>query len=349
MVHESENLFDFLSGTMERVPESLCTIHPVICRCINTSRKENSRLQSPAARNLVHHYGLRVDDIIATGPRDTLLKEDVLKYIKEKNVKPGAQSSGSSSNVPRVSSGIARIRSLKGPRFVDIELTNMRKVIAKRLTLSKSSIPHAYMTVECDMAKISQLRKEWKNRGMKISVNDLIIRAAALSLASCPEVNVRWNEGLETVPKIDISIAVATPAGLITPIIHDANRMSLEEINTRVRELSEKARQGKLQPHEFQGGSFSISNLGMFGISEFSAVINPPQAAILAVGTTLQGFTENGNVTQIMKATLSYDSRAVDEETVAHFLEILSGFLRNPQSMDKSGADRRLSRLISAS
>ena len=322
--------------------------HSVVCRWISTSQERDTRLLSPTARNLVHHYGLRVDDMVATGPKDTLLKQDVLKYIKDHNVQPGSSTKSSSApkTAPEVATG-ARISRRKGPRYVDFELTNMRKVIAKRLTQSKTTIPHAYMAVECDMNRISQLRKDLLLQKIKVSVNDFIIRAAAVSLESCPQVNVKWNDGVERVPTIDISIAVATPSGLITPIIHQANRMSVQRINAEVKQLSEKARLGKLQPHEFQGGSFSISNLGMFGISKFSAVINPPQAAILAVGTATTRLTEKGNK-QVMTATLSYDSRAIDEETVAQFLETLSGYLADPESMDRS-ADRRLSSLISSS
>ena len=247
-----------------------------------------------------------------------MLKEDVLNYIKQNNLTPKSESSSGT-----------QVRRPK-TKYTDIELTNMRKIIARRLTLSKTTIPHSYMTVECNMDEVSRVRQQLKSQGVKVSVNDFIIKAAAVSLYKCPQVNVRWNESQETIEAVrgvDISIAVATPNGLITPIIKDADTLSVEGIAKTVKELSTKARDGKLQPHEFQGGSFSISNLGMFGIKEFSAVINPPQAAILAVGRGVPTFNESGQVNELMKGTLSYDSRLIDEEVAAEFMETFSKVL----------------------
>ena len=286
------------------------------------------RLQSPTARNLLSHFGIDVSNLTASGPKDTLLKEDVLNYIKQNNLTPKSESSSSApgTQVGRPETQVGRPKT----KYTDIELTNMRKIIARRLTLSKTTIPHSYMTVECNMDEVSRIRQQLKSQGVKVSVNDFIIKAAAVSLYKCPQVNVRWNESQETIEAVrgvDISIAVATPNGLITPIIKDADTLSVEEIAETVKELSTKARDGKLQPHEFQGGSFSISNLGMFGIKEFSAVINPPQAAILAVGRGVPTFNESGQVNELMRGTLSYDSRVIDEEVAAEFMETFSKVL----------------------
>lgn len=315
------------------------------------------RLQSPTARNLLTHFGIDVSNLTASGPKDTLLKEDVLNYIKENNLTPKSESPPSKSESPLSGSGSRPGGSGSRPggsegrprtKYVDLELTNMRKIIAKRLTLSKTTIPHSYMTVECNMDEVSRARQELKSQGVKVSVNDFIIRAAAVSLCKCPQVNVRWNESqgtIESVRGVDISIAVATPNGLITPIVKDADTLSVEGIAERVRELSVKARDGKLQPHEFQGGSFSISNLGMFGIKEFSAVINPPQAAILAVGRGIPTFNPSGQVNEVMKATLSFDSRAIDEEVAAEFIQTFSTLLSQLR-LGSPETGKRLSALL---
>lgn len=299
----------------------------------------NVRLQSPTARNLLHHFGIDVSRISASGPKDTLLKEDVLNYIKVNNLKPKSDS-GTDATQPVVPK----------TKYIDIELTNMRKIIAKRLTLSKTTIPHSFMTVECTMDEVSKMRKELKSQDVKVSVNDFIIKAAAISLYRCPHVNVRWNEHqqiIEAVGGIDISIAVATPNGLITPIVKNAESLSIHGVAETVKELSKKAKEGKLQPHEFQGGSFSISNLGMFGIKEFSAVINPPQAAILAVGRGMPTFNANGQLNELMRATLSYDSRVIDEEVAAEFMETFSQMLSEPSLLEGSpGMGKRLSSLL---
>lgn len=301
----------------------------------------NVRLQSPTARNLLSHFGIDVSSLTASGPKDVLLKEDVLYYIKQNNLKPKSESSDAPAT---------RSRKPK-TKFTDIELTNMRKIIAKRLTLSKTTIPHSYMTVECNMDDVSRIRQEMKSKNVKVSVNDFIIRAAAVSLYNCPQVNVRWNEQqgtIEAIHSVDISIAVATPNGLITPIIKDANYLSVGGIAKVVKELSTKARDGKLQPHEFQGGSFSISNLGMFGIKEFSAVINPPQAAILAVGKGIPTFNASGRVNELMRGTLSYDSRVIDEEVAGEFMENFSKVLSDPSLLElgSPGTGKRLSVLL---
>lgn len=294
----------------------------------------------------------------ATGPRNVLLKEDVVKHIMQNSLTPrqvtDSSAIPSASKTPAVLSGagIGRRRT-KGPKFTDLELTNMRKVIAKRLTESKSTIPHSYLTGACDVSAVSQHRKVLKESGIRVSMNDYVIRAVALSLKKVPEINVSWNESnftVRSVKEIDISIAVSTPNGLITPIVKDANRLSIPEIGVRVTELSAKARAGKLQPHEFVGGSFSISNLGMFGISHFSAVINPPQAAILAVGRAVPVLRPDQRLEEEMRMTLSYDARAIGEEEAALFMEKLGEFLQDPDLMIRTGdgsGTRRLSAFIS--
>lgn len=328
-------------------------------RTISTGSHGESgpRLLAPTARNLLSHYGLTGCEMPATGPRNILLKEDVVNHIMQNGLMPRQVTLEASTAAVKPAVSLAAVatgrRKAKGPKFTDIELTNMRKVIAKRLTESKSTIPHSYLTASCDVAAISQHRRGWKEAGIRVSVNDYVIKAAALSLKKCPKINVSWNESnftVQAVKPVDISIAVSTASGLITPIVKDANRLSIPEIAACVTELSAKARAGKLQPHEFVGGSFSISNLGMFGISEFSAVINPPQAAILAVGRAVPVLRPDQRLAELMTVTLSYDARAIGEEEAALFMESVSELLSDPELMIRTGdgsGNRRLSSLIS--
>ncbi|KAM7087004.1 pyruvate dehydrogenase protein X component, mitochondrial isoform 3-T3 [Molossus nigricans] len=223
--------------------------------------------------------------------------------------------------------------------FTEIPASNIRRVIAKRLTESKSTVPHAYITADCDVGAVLKVRQSLVKDDIKVSVNDFIIKAAAVTLKQMPSVNVSWDgEGPKQLPFIDISVAVATDKGLITPIIKDAAAKGIQEIADSVKVLSKKARDGKLLPEEYQGGSFSISNLGMFGISEFTAVINPPQACILAVGRFRPVLKltqdEEGNDRlqqhQLITVTMSSDGRVVDDELATRFLESFKANLENP-------------------
>jgi len=232
--------------------------------------------------------------------------------------------------------------------YTDIPNNMMRKIIAKRLTESKSQVPHFYTSIEIELDEILTLRKQLKSQhDIKVSVNDVILKASALALRDVPEVNASLSKPFVTShvtvsPTIDISVAVATPTGLITPIVPNTDQLGLSEISAIIKDLAVRAREGKLQPEEYQGGSFCISNLGMFGISEFSAVINPPQAAILAVGGGVQRVLVNSpwvdgeevvtpRVRSVMTARLSADRRVVDEPTVSLFLSSLRYYMNKPE------------------
>jgi len=252
----------------------------------------------PAVRSILELYNIQIDQVKPTGPHNRLLKGDLLKYIKEKGLKPSApavtQSSQPADAKPVASAGPATktavsqakpAAAMTADSYTDQPLSGMRTVIAQRLTLSKTTIPHSYASIDCKMDSLLRLRKELLESGIKVGVNDFIIKAAAIALQKVPGVNSVWSgEEGKLLSSVDISVAVATDNGLITPIVKDALSLSVEEISLRVKDLAGRARAGKLKLDEFQGGSFTISNLGMFGISSFSAVINPPQTCILAVG-----------------------------------------------------------------
>jgi pyruvate dehydrogenase E2 component (dihydrolipoamide acetyltransferase) len=230
--------------------------------------------------------------------------------------------------------------------FEDISNNNMRKVIARRLTESKREVPHYYTSMEVELDNVLKLRKQLVTQhDVKVSVNDVIIRCVSLALRDVPEVNGTYDPKTDTVKiqdSIDVSVAVATPGGLITPIVPQTDKLGLSEITEKVRDLASRARDGKLAPEEYQGGSFCVSNLGMFGIDEFSAVINPPQAAILAVGggtrrvfpaPYIDGAEEQPkpSIKTIMTARLSADRRVIDEATASLFMSAFKHYISKPE------------------
>uniref|UniRef100_A0A1Q3FG90 Dihydrolipoamide acetyltransferase component of pyruvate dehydrogenase complex n=1 Tax=Culex tarsalis TaxID=7177 RepID=A0A1Q3FG90_CULTA len=231
-----------------------------------------------------------------------------------------------------------------GAAYVDIPVSNIRGVIAKRLLESKTTIPHYYLTVDCNMDQINKLRakfnKQLEKDGVKLSINDFIIKAAAMACKKVPEANSAWMDTIiRQFDAVDVSVAVSTDRGLITPIVFSADRKGLADISKDVKSLAAKAREGKLQPQEFQGGTFSVSNLGMFGVTHFCAIINPPQSCILAIGGTQkrivpdkdseQGWKESDYVS----VTLSCDHRTVDGAVGARWLQYFRQFLEDPHSM----------------
>ncbi|RZF33763.1 hypothetical protein LSTR_LSTR008022 [Laodelphax striatellus] len=294
-------------------------------------------LFGPAVRALLEQYHLTGKEIDPTGRNSRILKADVLKYISDKSLQPKPPVQvplpGSAPTTQTTSAApVAAPRKRTG--YTDVEISSMRLTIARRLTQSKSEIPHAYSTLQAEIDSLLTLRKQLKNVGVNVSVNDFVVKAVARSLKQCPFVNKLYvNDQIPAHPGIDISVAVATPNGLITPILKSADLKSVDQISEEIRELAGRAREGKLQLHEFQGGSFTISNLGMFGITEFSAIINPPQIAILAVGGGQPYVKVNGSAATVMSATLSYDARALSEGDVAAFMEVLQGYLENPASL----------------
>uniref|UniRef100_A0AAY4B5J3 Dihydrolipoamide acetyltransferase component of pyruvate dehydrogenase complex n=1 Tax=Denticeps clupeoides TaxID=299321 RepID=A0AAY4B5J3_9TELE len=315
---------------------------------------------SPAARHILDTHGLDPQLAKPTGPRGLITKEDALNLLNMAGtIKPVAPlatpvpppaptTAKPPPSAPAPPTGRPMYPPLSVPgkpgapgTYTEIPASNVRRVIAQRLTQSKTTIPHAYSSVDCDLGAVMKLRKQLAKEEIKVSVNDFIIKAAAVTLKELPEVNVTWSEeGPKPLDSIHISIAVATDRGLITPIIRDAANKGIQEIAASAKALAQKARAGKLLPEEYQGGSFSVSNLGMFGISGFSAVINPPQACILAVGGSRAELRPSpepeGSVLctqQLMTVTLSSDGRLVDDELASRFLERFRANLERPQRM----------------
>jgi len=218
-------------------------------------------------------------------------------------------------------------------------LSAMRKVIARRLTEAKQTVPHFYLTVDCEIDELLEVRKELNARAenTKISVNDFVIRAAALALKQVPGANASYDEsGILLYEHADVSVAVSTPGGLITPIVKSAETKGLGTISGEMKDLAGRAREGKLKPEEYQGGTFSVSNLGMFGVTDFAAIINPPQGCILAVGAGQQRpVVKDGAlaVATVMSCTLSVDHRVVDGALGAEFLAAFKKLIEYPPAM----------------
>ena len=319
----------------------------------------------PSARSISQSAGVDATVLEGTGKGGRVTKGDVLKALKDGVYMPPLAAKAADAAPAAQAAAAAPAAPAAAPTPIDVTIppittdstyedvpnNNMRKVIAKRLTESKSQVPHFYTTVQIELDAALALRKQLaNNHDVKVSVNDLVIRSAALALRDVPEVNATYNPKTNTVSThdtVDISVAVATPTGLITPIVPQTSTLGLSEISASVKDLATRARDGKLAPEEYQGGTFCISNLGMFGITEFSAVINPPQAAILAVGggvkTVVPGewiddeeknasdAKRRPTVKTLMTARLSADRRVVDEATAALFLSSLNKYLAKPE------------------
>jgi len=311
----------------------------------------------PSARHLSQSKGVDATGLKGSGKGGRITKGDVLQAFKQgvnlpalavTNTQtvsaPIAPTPVAPTPTPSVPSDVTVPSITASGTFTDIKNNNMRKIIAKRLTESKSTVPHFYASTEIELDSIMALRKTLKDMDVKISVNDFIIRASALALRDVPEVNSSYINGqVKMSSSVDISVAVATPGGLITPIVPNTDKLGLSDISSKVKDLATRARDGKLAPEEYQGGSFCISNLGMFGINEFSAVINPPQAAILAVGGGVKKIVvntaydenkeeqEQPSVRNVMTARLSADRRVIDEPTVGLFLSALRYYMNKPE------------------
>lgn len=286
--------------------------------------ENESRIKtSPLAKSIASKTGIDLNAVTGTGDGGRIVKRDVENFVAAKST-PTQPSATNSANA--------------SPQYGDVPLSQMRKTIAKRLVESKFSAPHFYLTMKINMDKTADARKLINEQPeTRISFNDFVIKACAAALRHHPAVNSSWlGDKIRVNKDINIGVAVAVDEGLLVPVLFAADQMGLRDINSHVASLADKARNKKLQPQEMQGNTFTVSNLGMFGIDEFTGIINPPDAAILAVGTIGEELSMiDGKVTslKIMKVTLSCDHRVIDGATGAKFLQTLKQYLENPVAM----------------
>ena len=292
---------------------------------------------SPLARRLAAQGNLHLARIPSTGPHGRIVKADIEAAL--------AAGTGQAMTVAPSAPQTTPVQApeLSGlPGHTAIPNSSMRKTVARRLTESAQTVPHFYLTIDCELDKLLALRKELNARSPEdgaysISVNDFIIKASALALMRVPEANASWtDEAILRFERADISVAVAVEGGLITPVIRGADTKGLLDISREMKALAAKARDGKLMPEEYQGGTFSVSNLGMFGIKHFTAIINPPQGCILAVGAgTPRAVVKNGALASatVMSCTLSVDHRVVDGAVGARLLAAFKPFIEDPVTM----------------
>lgn len=300
----------------------------------DTNSSEGRIFATPLARRIAKDKGIDLETVQGSGPRGRIIKAD-LEGTKSGS-KPASAGTTAASSGPAID---PRAFYEEGS-YDEVPLDNMRKTIARRLTQAMQEIPHFYLSIDCELDELLKVRKvlnEQAKEGVKLSVNDFLIRAAALALAKVPDANVSFaGNALLKHKHSDIGIAVAIEGGLITPIIRQAETKGLAEISGEAKSLAERARNKKLKPQEFEGGSFSISNLGMFGIDNFTAVINPPQAAIIAVGRGVERAVVKGGkleVATMMTVTMSCDHRAIDGALGATFLQAFKAYVEYPPSM----------------
>jgi pyruvate dehydrogenase E2 component (dihydrolipoamide acetyltransferase) len=308
---------------------------------------------SPLARRMAEQAGLDLSTLSGTGPNGRIVKSDIEQALQggtptsaSQPAQAPAQDTTAAKAAPQPAPAQAQTQvpaTVSSGSYTDEPVSMMRKVIAERLTESKQTIPHFYLTVECEIDALLAMRKDLNDRapkgddGYKLSVNDFVVRAVALAMRRFPTVNASWQgDFIRKFHRVDISIAVATKSGLITPVVHDADNKGLAQVSWEIKELAGRAQEGDLLPEEYQGGGFTISNLGMYDVKEFSAIINPPQSAILAVATgKQQPVVKSGAlaIATVMSCTLSADHRVVDGAVGAEFMAAFKKLIEEPLTM----------------
>jgi pyruvate dehydrogenase E2 component (dihydrolipoamide acetyltransferase) len=293
-----------------------------------TSPAANGRrmFATPLVRKLAREKGIDLDTVSGTGPGGRIVRRDLDRLRAEEPAPVVA---------PAAEHRTPRPASIDSAGFTDIPLTGMRKAIARRLTESKSTVPHFYVKADCRVDALIDLRRSVNDAAtVKASLNDFVIKAVAGALIEVPEANTTWNgDCLRRADGADVAVAIAVDGGLMTPVLRGVDRMSLSTVATSVADLAQRARGGRIQQQELEGGSFSVSNLGMFGVTEFSAILNPPQSGILAVGSATQRpLVIEGElaVATVMTVTLSADHRVVDGAVAARWMAAFVRRLENP-------------------
>ena len=298
---------------------------------------------SPLARRLAAQHGISLRGLTGTGPAGRIVKQDVLAAVSALGAAaqaPAPVSAAAAAPAPAAAAApVVQPAARPAAALVDqvVPMSRMRQTIARRMTESKQQAPHFYVTMAIDMDRAMALREQIRDLGddvPAVSVNDLVLKATALALVRHPSLNASFEgDAIRYHSAVHLAMAVALPDGLVTPVIRDAHTKSLAEIAHEARELAEAARAGRLKPEQYQGGTFTVSNLGMFGVEDFVAIINPPQGAILAVGAVLeQPVVRDGQLTvgRVMRVTVSADHRVTDGAQVARFLQDLKVILENP-------------------
>jgi pyruvate dehydrogenase E2 component (dihydrolipoyllysine-residue acetyltransferase) len=309
----------------------------------------NRPFSSPLARRLAKEVGIDIGRVQGSGPHGRVIARDVEIAKSGKGLRPAGAPAAGSGPAPSIAASMsdAQVRALFEEGSYDvIPHDGMRRTIAQRLTQSTQTIPHFYLTIDCDIGRLLAAREEINNSApkdkdgkpaYKLSVNDFVLKALALALQRVPNANVSWTEGAMLKHKhSDIGVAVALPGGLITPIVRNCESKSLSTISNEMKDLAARARGRKLKPNEYQGGTSAVSNLGMYGIKDFTAVINPPHATILAVGAGEErAVVRNGTIeaAHIMSVTLSCDHRAVDGALGAELIGAFKALIENPVMM----------------
>lgn len=296
-------------------------------------------IASPLARRIAADKGIDLAQVKGTGPNGRIVKEDVESFTPGAVAAPAPAPAASTAAAGPAPAPAPPVEG--GAPYTEEKLSGVRKVIARRLTESKQTVPHYYLTIDIRLDPLLKLRSELNASlepdGVKLSVNDLLIKALARALMRVPQCNVSFRgDVMHRYSRADISVAVAAPSGLITPVITSADTKGLAAISTEMKTLAVKARDGKLMPHEYQGGTASLSNLGMYGIKQFDAVINPPQGMILAVGAgQQQPYVVNGaiDVATVLHASGSFDHRAIDGADGAQLMEAIKQLCENPMGL----------------
>lgn len=302
----------------------------------------NRIFASPLAKRMARESQIELSQVSGSGPMNRVIAADIRSFAS----RPREPAQLMAAPQP-----VAMKPSISSSSFTDMSTTNIRRVIAQRLSQSKQTIPHYYLTMECQVDQLLHVREQLNSLSQgefKLSVNDFIVKAAAMALKKVPEVNSEWRgDVIRRYHNIDINVAISAPQGLFTPIIRDADRKGLSGIALEVKELADKAKSGKLVPDELTTGTFTISNLGMFGVSQFAAVINPPQACILAVGASEKKIVPNPNykaeqsdskalpysTANYISVTLSCDHRVVDGAVGAQWLQVFRSYIENPMKL----------------
>ena len=304
---------------------------------------------SPLARRIASQAGVEISAIIGSGPHGRVVKTDVEKAVASGGAKSAPAAAATAAPAPKAMSDEAVLKLFEEGSYDFVPHDNMRKTIARRLVEAKTTIPHFYLTLDCEIDALLALRKQFNDAApvkktekseepaFKLSVNDLVIKAFATALMAVPDANASWTEGGMLKHKhADVGVAVSIPGGLITPIVRKADQKTLSTISNEMKDLAGRARNRKLKPDEYQGGTTAVSNLGMYGIKDFAAVINPPHATILAVGAGEErAVVRNGEIkiATIMSVTLSTDHRAVDGALGAELLGAFKRIVENPLAM----------------